>query len=99
MTFPYSRLFGTRFDSIGLFLDYYRFQAASEIYGVGKNIEAFFETLVHTYLPSYVDFIHRDIPSPVGSTGSLETNGDAPRQKKRRSPAPDASRDSPLHFS
>ena len=99
MTFLYSQLFGTWFDSVGLCLDYYRFQAASEIYGVGKNIEAFFETLVQTYLPSYVDFIHRDIPSPVGSTGSLETNGDAPRQKKRRSPAPDASRDSPLHFS
>ena len=81
------------------FFFFFILQAASEIYGVGKSIEAFFETLIQTYLPCYVDFIHRDIPSPTGSTGSLEPNGDAPRTKKRRSPAPDANRNSPLHIS
>ena len=74
-------------------------QPASEIYNVGKSIENFFESLVQTFLPSYVDFIRREVPSPAGSTNSLEPNGDAPRPKKRRSPALDASRDSPVHIS
>lgn len=73
--------------------------ASSEIYSVGKSIEAYFETIVQTYLPCYLDFIHREAPSPAGSASSLEPNGDAPRPKKRRSPAPDASRNSPVHIS
>lgn len=71
----------------------------SDVFAVGKSVQNFFEGQVKHYLPCYVDYLSRHTPSPVNM---LETNGgDGPsRHKKRRSPAPDSTRDnnSPVLF-
>lgn len=69
----------------------------SDVFAVGKSVQNFFESLVKHFLPCYVEYLRRQTPSPVHM---LETNGaEGPsRHKKRRSPAPDSTRDtnSPL---
>lgn len=72
----------------------------SDVYAVGKSVQNYFESLVKHFLPCYEDYLSRRTPSPVSM---LETNGTdgQSRNKKRRSPAPDSTRDnnSPVHYS
>ncbi|XP_060570139.1 E3 ubiquitin-protein ligase TRIM33-like isoform X2 [Ruditapes philippinarum] len=72
----------------------------SDVYAVGKSVQNYFESLVKHFLPCYVDYLSRRTPSPVTTMESNGTDGQS-RNKKRRSPAPDSTRDnnSPVHFS
>lgn len=71
----------------------------SDVYEVGKSVQNYFESLIKHFLPCYLDYFHRQCMNPTSLT---EPNGnDGPGQpKKRRSPAPDSTRDvnSPLHI-
>ncbi|XP_052214136.1 transcription intermediary factor 1-alpha-like isoform X7 [Dreissena polymorpha] len=69
----------------------------SDVYAVGKKVNDLFEALVQHFLPCYAQELLR-VPSP-DDLGDPNGTGEGPsRNKKRRSPAPDSTRDnlSPL---
>ncbi|XP_052800130.1 E3 ubiquitin-protein ligase TRIM33-like isoform X2 [Mya arenaria] len=63
----------------------------SDVYGIGIQMNSFFETLVAHFLPCYLHCLTRSVsPDQMSDPGM-----DGPsRIKKRRSPAPDSTRDS-----
>lgn len=73
------------------------FQATSDVYQVGLSVKTYFEGLVHRFLPCYVECLNQRTVSPANVS---DGDGDGPLQKKRRSAAPDSTRDnnSPVLF-
>lgn len=74
------------------------FQATSDVYQVGLSVKTYFEGLVHRFLPCYVECLNQRTVSPANVSDG--NDGDGPLQKKRRSAAPDSTRDnnSPVLF-